>query len=244
LDILRFIHIHQIESTSAALDVKSIAKEVAKVFPICSIDIKPPFEYDDRTIEQARITDAKHPFEKQPKQQQHDSLMIPLYDGFVLQRLFADMITSAEISISHIHIIFTSLLTCTFNDDEDWRYHGRAIICGMPSIISTTGIIEALAKPKEFYISQLGRMVIEDNSATKKKFAGKFIDYGDTRITAAGINYALQAIFFFLTGGDPFCSNKDCRLYNAHWQEDLIHTIEKGMLCNHHRDLASNFVKK
>lgn len=87
-------------------------------------------------------------------------------------------------------------------------------------------------------------MGIEDNSATKKKFAGKFIDYGDTIITAAGINYALQAIFFFLTDGDPFCSNKDCRLYNAHLQEDLIHTIEKGMLCNHHRDLANNFVKK
>ena len=154
---------------SAALDIKSIAKEIAKVFPICNIDIKPPFDYDDRTIEQARITDAKQPFEKQPKQQQqHDSLMIPLYDGIVLQRLFADTITSAEISIAHIHIIFTSLLTCTFNDDEDWRYHGRAIICGTPSIISTTGIIEALAKPREFYISQLGHMGIEDNSATKK----------------------------------------------------------------------------
>jgi hypothetical protein len=154
------------------------------------------------------------------------------------------MITSAENSIAHIHIIFTSLLTCTFNEDDDWRYHGRAIICGTPSIISTTGIIEALAKPREFYISQLGRMAIEDNGVTKKKFAGKFIDYGDTRITAAGINYALQAIFFFLTDGDPFCSNKNCRLYNAHLQEDLIHTIEKGMLCNYHMDLANNFVKQ
>lgn len=228
---------------SATLDVKAISKEITKVFPNCNVDIKPPFEYNDSMIEQARITETKQPFEKQPKQK-HDNMMIPLYDGFVLQRLFADMITSVEISLAHIHIIFTSLLTCTFNEDDDWRYHGRAIICGTPSIVSTTGIIEALAKPREFYISQLGRMAAADNDVMKKKLAGKFIDYDDTRITAAGINYALQAIFFFLTDGDPFCSNKDCRLYNAHLQEDLIHIIEKGMLCNHHKDLANNFVKQ
>jgi hypothetical protein len=244
LDFLRFIHINQIASIPA-LDAKAMTEEIAKIFPSCKIDIRPPFKYDDKMIEQARIADIKQPFEKQPKQKQ-DSMMIPLYDGFVMQKMFAEMIPSAEeISLAHIHIIFTSLLTCTFSEDDDWRYHGRAIICGTPSIVSTTGIVEALAKPREFYLSQLGDMLAAaDIGSLKKKFAGRFIDYGDDRITAASINYALQAIFFFITGGEPFCNNKDCRLYNAHWQEDLIHTIEKGILCRHHRNLANKFVKE
>jgi hypothetical protein len=242
LNFLRFVHINQTASVPA-LDAKAVTEEIAKIFPSCKIDIRPPFKYDDKMIEQARIADIKQPFEKQPKQKQ-DSMMIPLYDGFVIQKMFAEMIPSAEISLAHIHIIFTSLLTCTFSED-DWRYHGRALICGTPSIVSTTGIVEALAKPREFYLSQLGGMLAADVGGLKKKFAGRFIDYDDNdRITAAAVNYALQAIFFFITGGEPFCNNKDCRLYNAHWQEDLIHTIKKGILCNHHRHLANKFVKE
>src|SRR3712207_1472935 len=94
--------------------------------------------------------------------QQHESnvsrvLTTPHYDGFVMQSIFAEMIPNSEMSLDHIHIIFTALLPCTFNE-EDWRYHGRAVICGTPSIISTTGIVEALAKPREYYLFQLGSM--------------------------------------------------------------------------------------
>jgi hypothetical protein len=242
LDLLRFIHINHIASIPAALDAKAVAEEIAKIFPSCKIDIRPPFEYDEEIIEQARIADIKQPFEKQPEQKQ-DGIMIPMYDGFVMQKMLAEMIPFAEISLAHIHIIFTSLLTCTFSED-DWRYHARAIICGTPSIISTTGIVEALAKPREFYLSQLGSVVASDLGSLEKKFARRFIGYDDNRITAASINYALQAIFFFISGGEPFCNNKCCRLYNAHWQEDLIHTIKKGILCGHHKDLASKFLKE
>jgi hypothetical protein len=243
VDLLRFIHISHIASIPPALNAKAVAKEVAKIFPSCKIDIRPPFEYDEKIIEQARIADVKQPFEKQPKQKQ-DGIMIPLYDGFVMQKILAEMIPFEEINLTHIHILFTSLLTCTFSEDDDWRYHARAIICGTPSIISTTGIVEALAKPREFYLSQLGNVVTSDIGSLKKKFAGRFISYDDNRITAASVNYALQAIFFFISGGEPFCNNKYCKLYNAHWQEDLVYTIEKGILCSHHKNLVNKFLKE
>jgi hypothetical protein len=242
LDFLRFIHINQ-PASMPAVDSKVVADEINKIFPSCEIDIRPPFRYEEKMIEQAMIADIKHPFEKQPKnpnqeQSRRMKAMISLYDGFVMQKMFAEMTPIAEVSLAHIHIIFTNLLTCTFSED-DWRYHGRAIICGTPSIISTTGIVESLAKPREFYLAQLGGMAA-DNDSLKKKFAGRFIDYDDEdKITAASINYALQAIFFFVTGGEPFCSNKDCSLFNAHWQEDLIRTIEKRTLCDHHKSLAN-----
>jgi hypothetical protein len=246
LDFPRFIHIYQTAS-APALDAKVVAEEIDKIFPSCKIDIRPPFKYEEKIIEQARIADIKQPFEKQPNQEQDSKMMmmttIPLYDGFVMQKKLAEIIPSAEISLAHIHITFTNLLTCTFSED-DWRYHGRAVICGTPSIVSTTGIVEALAKPREFYLAQLLGGMAADNGSLKKKFAGRFIDYDDEdKITAASINYALQAIFFFITSGEPFCNNKDCRLLNAHWQEDLIHTIEKRTLCSHHRNLANKLSK-
>lgn len=242
MDFPRFIHINQATSVPAAVvDAKIVAEEIDKLFPSCKIDIRPPFRYEEKMIEHAKIADIKQPFEKQPNQERDNMTMmtIPLYDGFVMQKMFAEMIPIEELSLDHIHIILTTLLTCTFSED-DWRYHGRAVICGTPSIISITGIIEAPAKPREFYLAQLDGMAA-DNGSLKKKFAGRFIDYNDeNKITAASINYALQAIFFFITSGEPFCNNKDCRLFNAHWQEDLIHTIEKRTLCNHHRNLAKN----
>jgi hypothetical protein len=224
----------------AALDAKAVSEEINKIFPSCKIDIRPPFTYEEKMIEQAKIVDLKQPFEKQRNQEQSMMSTIPLYDGFVMQRMFAEMIPNAETSLAHIHIIFTTLLPCTFSED-DWRYHGRALICGTPSIISTTGIVEALAKPREFYLAQLGGMT-EEIANLKKMFVGRFIDCDEEdKITAASINYVLQAIFFFITGGDPFCNNKDCRLFNAHWQEDLIHTIEKRTLCTHHTNIANKF---
>ncbi len=223
-----------------ALNAKVVVEEIDRIFSSCKIDIRPPFKYEEKIIEQARIIDIKQPFEKQPNHEQDSMMMtIPLYDGFVMQKKLAEMIPSAELSLAHIHITFTSLLTCTFSED-DWRYHGRAVICGTPSIVSTTGIVEALAKPREFYLAQLLGGLAADNGSLKKKFAGRFIDYDDEdKITAASINYTLQAIFFFITSGEPFCNNKDCRLLNAHWQEDLIRAIEKGALCSYHRNLAN-----
>lgn len=227
----QFIHVY---SDDLQLDARAIADEIAIVFPKCKIDIQPPFP--NQMIEMARISDIKQPFEKQPEHV--DDGMVPLYDGFVLQRLLAELIPDAE--MDHLHIIFTSLLTCTFNED-DWRYHGRTVVCGTPSIISTTGIVEAPAKPREFYLAQYG---MADVSSIKKKFAGRFIDYGDSRINAAAAGYALQAAFFFVTDGEPFCEDKDCRLFNAHWQEELIHMLEKPRLCSRHQGMVNKFNMK
>jgi hypothetical protein len=230
-----------------AVDAKVVAEEIDKILLSCKIDIRPPFKYEENVIEYAKIADIKQPFERQPNHEQDRKFMmmtkIPLYDGFVMQKKLAEIIPYVEISLAHIHIIFTNLLTCTFSED-DWRYHGRAVICGTPSIVSTTGIVEALAKPREFYLAHMPGGMEQDDEMLKKKFAGRFIDYDEgDKITAASINYALQAIFFFITSGEPFCNNKDCRLFNAHWQEDLIHTIEKKILCSYHRNLANKLSK-
>jgi hypothetical protein len=226
----QFIHIY----SDASIDAKTIGKEISKIFPSCKVDIRPSIMYGDG-IEQAKIADTKQPFERQPEQKE---TIMPLYDGFVLQRMLLEVIAAAE--ADHVHIMFTGLLVCTFSED-DWHYHARTVVCGTPSIISMSGIVEGPAKPKEFYIEQLGGM---PGMNLKRRFAGRFVEYGDHRMTAAAAVYALQALFFFVVDGEPFCGDKSCRLYNAHWQEELIHVIERGAFCARHERIANKFNNK
>jgi len=171
-----------------------------------------------------------------------------LYDGFRMQRLFETMINEDESNTDHVHIVFEDRLVCTFSE-EDWRYHARTILGGSPSIISTTGIIEAPAKPREWYIKQLqvaandiGGDGDENNSNSSSSEKEKYLDYGDYRINFAAVGYALQALFFFITEGNPFCNDINCRLYNAHWQEELIYSqIQSKRLCNEHAKMLHKF---
>ena len=59
----------------------------------------------------------------------------------------------------------------------------------------------------------------------------KYLNYGDYRINFAAVGYALQTLFFFITEGDPFCNDINCRLYNAHWQEELIQSQIQNKDC-------------
>jgi len=171
-----------------------------------------------------------------------------LYDGFMMQRLFETMINENEANSDHVHIVFEDRLICTFSE-EDWRYHARTILGGSPSIISTTGIIEAPAKPKEWYIKQMQVAAYdvasdgdENDKISSSNEKEKYLDYGDCRINFAAVGYALQALFFFITEGNPFCNDINCRLYNAHRQEEVIHSqIQSKKLCNEHAELLHKF---
>ncbi len=140
-----------------------------------------------------------------------------LYDGFRVQGVFSSLIPRDEQQLTHCHIIFTNQLLGTW-DDDDHRYHARVSVYGFPSLISTTGVVEAPAKPREFYLKK--RLGIP-SEVLKSEFIGRFIDHGDPHLTEVMKGYVMQALFFHMTG-DPFCDDPDCRLYNAHWQEELI----------------------
>jgi hypothetical protein len=145
-----------------------------------------------------------------------------LYDGLKLHGIFQSMIPKVERNLGFVHMAFTERLFGTFNED-DRRYHARVIICGYPSIISTSGIVEAPAKPRGFYAAKekLMGMGIEAHDMLKEEYKGEFIDYEDERMTEVMKGYAMQAFFFHL-GNEPFCSDPHCRLFNAHWQSEAI----------------------
>ena len=167
---------------------------------------------------------------------------IVMYDGFQLQRVLAEMIPENERIDKILHVFFTNKLTCTF-DYNDFRYHGRALIGTNPSIISTTGIIEAPAKPRGYYYDLMTNFTHGVNvEAIKQKYKGSYLEYKDPRLSKIVQGYLLQCIFYYETG-DPFCENIDCKLFNAHWQKDLLHSqLEVGKLCEHHQRILQKIL--
>ena len=207
---------------------KNADEAFAKDMASCRIfNSKKPFERHNPTLEEIN-------FEKNSFENSKIIENIILYDGFEVQQMSSQLISEEENSMNDFHLLFTNRLTCTF-DLSDFRYHGRAVICSNPSIISTTGIIEAPAKPRDYYMELFSNMAQGLNVENiKKKYQGTFLEYHDQRLSKIVEGYALQAIFYYLTGNE-FCDKKNCRLFNPHWQKDLLYSqIEVGSLCDKH----------
>jgi len=188
-------------------------------------DIKKPFQKHLPTIDEVLIEKENRDMSKKED--------LVLYEGIEFQMVISDLIVKNKSNADTLHIIFTNKLPCTF-DEDDSRYHARAIICSNPSIISTTGIVEAPAKPRQYYLDMMTNFSNEDINNIKKKYKGRFIEYHDSRTSKIIEGYLLQAIIYYETG-EAFCTDKKCRIYNSHWQEDLIYSqLENKKLCKKH----------
>lgn len=155
-----------------------------------------------------------------------------LYDGYWVQRILHNMMAESGLELAiedALHIVFTGRLFGTF---EDRRYHARVVLTGQPSLISTSGIVEAPAKPREYYFIKGGLIQSgRDTSVLDEMYKGKFLEYDDPKTTRVICSYALQAAFYH-AAGQAFCENTDCCLYNSHWQEDVLRVQYEGKPCN------------
>ncbi len=135
-----------------------------------------------------------------------------IYDGWELQRLAIDFLPERE-RVDTVHIWLTERLIATW-DEGDRRYHARASAYGIPSIISTSGLVHAPARERAVYLARrLGVRHTDEDDRIRPE---------DPRMTTAIKGYAMQAVFYARTG-NPFCDDPDCRLFNAHWQRELLH---------------------
>jgi hypothetical protein len=223
-----------------------LKKELERVFPKVLIDVRKsisislPDDYPEiyRTIDHTKGFQIKS-FNNNDSFQGKDKCLI-LLDGFELQRIYSDFISEDEMELGHVHVIFKDSLISTY-DEVTRRFHARTLICGTPSIISTTGIIEAPAKPKDYYFKMmLSDLLNLSNEEIKTEFKERFIDYGDPSVFCAALGFAVQAVFYFLTDGDPFCIENTCTLYNSHWQEEMIRAqVKTPKFCEYHETLLS-----
>ncbi len=212
-----------------------INKDMSEKIASCRVfDLKKPFEKHDPSEEDIQI-------ERENKDMSEREEMT-LYDGFEFHNAVKELIPINENNIDTLHIIFTNKLTCTF-DENDYRYHARAIIGSNPTIISTTGMIEAPAKPKQYYLDLMTNFSENIIEEIKKKYKGEFLEYHDLRISEIAEGYLLQAIIYYETG-EAFCEHKDCRLFNAHWQSELFFSqLENRKFCEKHQKIISELNK-
>jgi hypothetical protein len=235
------------EPTVPEIQIEKIKQFIIEIFQI-RVEIKDNFfeSLEGKIFEKiasTQIFDLKKQFKKHiPTQEEiqiekenidtsEQDVMI-LYDGFELQNIITENISITD---DTLHIIFTNKLTATF-DNDDFRYHARALISSNPIIISTTGIIEAPAKPKQYYLDLMTNFSEGKIEEIKKKYKGEFLEYHDSRLSEITEGYVLQAIMYYETG-EAFCEKKECRLFNAHWQKDLFYSqIENKKLCNKHQE--------
>lgn len=238
---LQSVHLYG-DPSARTLDLYEIADYLRERLGKISVDVrqplfKPPNALDElaRNIASTKIRDLTKPWsaaEPLPGEIEFERklLLDPglrlvgiLYDGFRLQTIARELLPFGELALGHVHIVFTNRLFGTWGEG-DRRYHIRVSVYGFPSLISTTGIVEGPAKPKEYYTLKhrylaLGSPI--DLEELKEDFRGRFIDYDDERMTEVMKGYVMQALFYHLTF-DPFCGVKTCRLFNAHWQEEVI----------------------
>ena len=211
------------------------SEDISEKIAGCRIfDLKKPFEKHIPSVEAIQI-------EKENKDMSEREEMT-LYDGFEFHKAIAELIPINENKRDTLHIIFTNKLTCTF-DENDFRYHARALIGSNPAIISTTGMIEAPAKPKQYYLDLMTNFSQERIDDIKKKYKGEYLEYHDSRISEITKGYLLQAIIYHETG-EAFCEQRDCRLFNAHWQKDLFFSqLENRKFCEKHQKIISELNK-
>ena len=252
------------EPAISEINTKLLTEFLEEKFPI-KVEIRnnvfKEFSLEDiKKLSNIRITDIKNPFSEhessddeigfEKKLCEDSSVMnsttkvenaqeiseVFMYDGFELQKILRYLNEGNEV----LHIILTNRLTCTF-DENDKRYHARAVICANPAIISTTGIVEAPAKPKEYYFEAMSLKTQGlDIKLAKDKYKDKFLDYNDKRLTDVLKGYILQVIFYNITG-ESFCEDVECRLNNAHWQKDLLFSqLEINKLCKKHNEILAN----
>ncbi|MFA0754461.1 MAG: hypothetical protein IMHGJWDQ_002268 [Candidatus Fervidibacter sp.] len=167
-----------------------------------------------------------------------------VYDGFVVQELLASLFDPKGLNRHRLPIVFTNQLMATF-DESDHRYHLRTVVLGFPAIVSTTGLVEAPAKPREFYFAreQFRALGLEAMSpALAAELRDRCLLPNDERLTEVAKGYAIQAVFYALFG-EAFCDDKECRLYNAHWQEEMLHAQLNGAydLCPRHEAMLRAF---
>ncbi len=168
-----------------------------------------------------------------------------LYDGFFLSKTFMSIPDLVSGHLDALHIVLTERLVGTF-DRFDRRYHARAVIFGYPHIVSITGVVEAPARPREYYLIRRqfqGSGMIPPETGESMK--GRYLEHGDPRIGEVLKGLALQALFYQATG-DPFCDNKECRLFNAHWQEELIYAQLDSAddLCEKHGETLESLSRR
>ena len=147
-----------------------------------------------------------------------------LYDGLQVQSALNDALPPDERGLEHLHVAVLDRAIGTWGD-HDGRWHKRVNVLGQPAIVSVPGLYEAPAKPEAYYKEKQRHALLSGDAPPREvlesQVEGDFLIEDDPRTTDALKGYVLQAVHYLETG-EAFCPDERCRLFNAHYHEDLV----------------------
>jgi len=157
-----------------------------------------------------------------------------LYDGMAAMSAFRSVLGTA----GELAIVLWDQILCTW-DEGDLRYHARVLVAGSPALVSIPGVVVAPARPREYYLyrqaAAAGTSDAEIESKMRELLGDRYVTHGDSRIPEIVKGYCLQAVAYWFFG-EAFCDDPRCRLFNAHWQEEMLRAQLGGppRLCRRH----------
>lgn len=162
-----------------------------------------------------------------------------LYDGLQVQRALNAALPAEGRSLDHLHVVILDRAIGTWGN-HDGRWHKRVNVLGQPAIVSVPGLYEAPAKPEEYYKAQQKHALLSGDAPPREvlegQVEGEFLIEDDPRTTDCLKGYVLQS-YHYLDTGEAFCETEGCRLFNAHYHEDLIEAqLREPAFCENHAD--------
>lgn len=162
-----------------------------------------------------------------------------LYDGIALRRAFNAALPDDERGLDHLHVVVLDRALATWGD-HDARWHKRVAVPGQPAIVSVPGLYEAPAKPEDYYREKERQALLSGDAPPREvlenEVEGDFLVSRDPRTTDALKGYVLAAVSLVETG-EAFCPVEGCRLFDAHYQEDLVEAqLREPEFCSEHAE--------
>ncbi len=163
-----------------------------------------------------------------------------LYDGQQVTRALNAAVPADQRGLETLHVAVLDRAIGTWGD-HDGRWHKRVNVLGQPGIVSVPGLYEAPAKPDAYYKAKQKHALVSGDTPPREvlenQVEGDFLVEDDPRTTDALKGYVLQA-YNYLETGEAFCDEPGCRLYNAHYHEDLLTAqLREPEFCEAHAEL-------
>ncbi|MGH8104206.1 MAG: DUF6775 family putative metallopeptidase, partial [bacterium] len=131
-----------------------------------------------------------------------------------------------------VPVVITTQRVATWGGD---RWHLRTTLLTIPVIISISGLVEAPARDREYYLLKQADKALGDQWLERSRDA--WLDYGDARIADVLKGYLYQALFWAMNPAKfEFCDDPECALYNSHWQREMLAAQLRHVLCPAHAE--------